>query len=128
MTDEMVSIGEALRRMPPRQDPVMEGASGEVMRCVVTKGGATIYLTAAEAAASGLRCFGVGEERRCQFGLWRDSRGEWVYPPEHDPTDLDGFRYREALKDLEQAHRVDMQSKRRQEKAPRYTQVDPFAD
>lgn len=128
MSDDMVSIGEALRRHPMRQNPVMTGQPGELLRSVVTKAGATIYLTAAEAAAAGLRCFGAGDERRCQFGLWRDSRGEWVYPPEHDPQDLDGARYREALRELKVAHDVDMQSKRRQARTPAYVPDDPFRD
>jgi hypothetical protein len=123
-----ISIGDALAQQPLRRNPVMAGAAVEAQITLTLKSGATLRLTAKEAADAGLHCTGSGEERICQFGLWRDSRGEWVYPPEHDPTDLDGYRYRQALHELEQAHRVDMQSKARQPKTPRYSPVDPFSE
>jgi hypothetical protein len=119
MSDDFVSLGEALARRPPRRDAVMVGRPTGLERVVITKAGQTLYLTAEEAAATGLRCSGSGEARICQFGLWRDDRGEWVYPPRHDPDDLDGARYRAALLDLRL--RQDARKKDQQQRPQRHT-------
>jgi hypothetical protein len=62
---------------------VAPGANPEEQIALPLANGSTLWISAKEAAEAGLRWLGSGERRRWQFGLCRDERGEWVYPPEH---------------------------------------------
>lgn len=70
--------------------------------------GAPLFLTRAEMDALGYiqRPDKATGELRWVPGMWRDPiNGQWVYPPEREPDDRGGYKYREALQALEQEYR-----------------------
>lgn len=95
----MQKAAEALGRVVPFQHETQRGRAGDELVTLITKAGQTIYLTRQEANDMGVRCIGSGQDRVCQFGVFRDDRGAWIYPPQHAPDDLDGSQYRQAYQD-----------------------------
>lgn len=83
------------------------GAASEVVD-VANGAMPPLYLTAAEREALGYiqRPDRESGELRWVSGMWRDPiNGQWVYPPEREPNDLDGSLYRIALQGLEADYR-----------------------
>lgn len=72
---------------PPPRPPAGARPGADMVTCHI-KDGLTLWLTKEEAGAAGYREVTARDgQRRVQFGMCRDDRGEWVYPPLKEPDE-----------------------------------------